>query len=144
MLLTFICITTSYSFWDAVSFPALGLGQNGVSILRRSHPQSDPLWTFVLVFYSCCPLSGVQRWTTILILTNRSSSSSINPSLLRIPFTFSKHSIISKSLLPFCKSMLSLLLIFSLLIISGDVLPNPSPAHPCSSIPVVSPGKTGK
>ena len=102
----------------------------------RFSPSGDSLYAFVLIFYICCPLSG-HRWTAILTLTHAFIFRLPTHLLLTTSSIFSKHSIISKSPLSFCKSILSLLIIFSLLLISGDIHPSPC----FVSAPVVSNGK---
>ena len=92
----------------------------------------DPLRTFFLVFYLYCPLS-VHRLTAFLIPNDRSFSSFTFLTTLSILFSNSK--IISYL------SYQSLLLILILLLISGDIHPNPGPIDPCSVDPVESTGE---
>ena len=90
------------------------------------------LWTFILVFCTCCALSG-HRWTAILILTDCSPSSCTNQLLFTTSSTFAQHLLISKSFFfLYIYSILSLLLILMLLFISGNIHPNPGSIDSCS------------
>ena len=69
---------------------------------------------FFSFFYPCCPMRG-HVWTALLNPIDRPSTSS----------TFFQTTLLSPSFQP------SLLLIFMLLLISGDIHPNPGPIDPC-------------
>ena len=77
-----------------------------------------------LIFYPCCPMRG-HIWAAFLNPINRPPTSS----------TFSRTTLLSTSFHPkplHYSSHPPLLLIFMLLLISGDIHPNPGPIDLCS------------
>ena len=101
-----------------------GEGRNGLSIPRGSHPRAILFWTTLLIFYPCCPMRG-HMWTALLNPIDRPPTPSIffrtslpRPSFHPKPLHYSSHS--------------PLILISMLLLISGDIHPNPGPIDPCS------------
>ena len=110
------------SLWCS-PFPRTGEGRNGLSIPRGSHSRATPLWTnFLFIFYPCCPLRG-HRWTAFLT-PNDASSLFTFLKTFSYPFSNPKP--------PLYLSQPLLLLILMLLLISGDIHPNPGPINPCS------------
>ena len=100
-----------------------GEGRNGFSIPRGSHPAVLPWTTLFLIFYPCCPMRG-HIWTAFLNPIDRPPTSS----------SFFRTTLLSPSFHPkslHYSSHPPLILIFMLLI-SGDIHPNPGPKHPCS------------
>ena len=113
------------STWWCCPLPCTGEGRNGLSILRGSHPRAILLWTtLLLIFYPCCPMRG-HIWTAFLNPIDRPPISS----------TFFRTTLLSLSFHPKPLHYLShppLILIIMLLLISGDIHPNPGPIDPCS------------
>ena len=111
------------STWWCGPFPCTGEGRNGLSIPRGSHPRPILLWTTVLlVFYPCCPMRG-HIWTAFL-----------NPIDCPPISTFFRTTLLSPSFHP--KPLLYLyhlsLILILMLLISGDIHPNPGPIDSCS------------
>ena len=113
------------STWWCSPLPCTGEGRNGLSISRGSHPRAVLLrTTLLLIFYPCCPMRG-HIWTAFLNPIDRPPTSStffrttlLSPSFHPKPLHYSFHP--------------PLILIFMLLLISGDIHPNPGPIDPCS------------
>ena len=112
------------STWWCSPLPYTGEGRNGLSIPRGSHPRAILFWTTLLIFYPCCPMRG-HMWTALLNPIERPPTPSIffrtslpRPSFHPKPLHYSSHS--------------PLILISMLLLISGDIHPNPGPIDPCS------------
>ena len=112
------------STWWCSPLPCTGEGRNGLSIPRGSHPRAILPWTTLLIFYPCCPMRG-HMWTALLNPIDRPPTPSIlsrtslpRPSFHPKPLHYSSHS--------------PLILISILLLISGDIHPNPGPIDPCS------------
>ena len=112
------------SMWWCSPLPCTGEGRNGLSIPRGSHPRAILPWTTLLIFYPCCPMRG-HMWTALLNPIDRPPTPSIlsrtslpRPSFHPKPLHYSSHS--------------PLILISMLLLISGDIHPNPGPINPCS------------
>ena len=113
------------STWWCSPLPCTGEGRNGLSIPRGSHPREILPWTTLLfIFYPCRPMRG-HIWTAFLNPIDRPPTSStffrttfLSPSFYPKPLHYSSHS--------------PLILIFMLLLISGDINPNPGPIDPCS------------
>ena len=106
----------------AVPFPALGKVE--MACPRVSHPRATLSRTILLIFCPCCPMRG-HIWTAFLNPIDRPSISFIffrktlpSPSFHPKPLLYSSHS--------------PLILIFMLLLISGDIHPNSGPIDPCS------------
>ena len=111
------------STWWCSPLPCTGEGRNGLSIPRGSHPRAILLRT-TLIFYPCCPMRG-RIWTALLNPIDRLPTPSIffltsllRPSFHPKPFHYLSHS----PLIP----------ISMLLLISGDIHPNPGPIDLCS------------
>ena len=111
------------STWWCGPLPCTGEGRNGLSIPRRSYPRAILPWTtLLLVFYPCCPMRG-HIWTAFLKPIDCPPIS-----------TFFRTTLLSPSFHPkplLYLSHLSLILILMLLI-SGDIHPNPGPIDSCS------------
>ena len=113
------------STWWCSPLPCTGEGRNGLSISRGSHPRAVLLrTTLLLIFYPCCPMRG-HIWTAFLNPIDRPPTSStffrttlLSPSFHPKPLHYSFHP--------------PLIFIFMLLLISGDIHPNPGPIDPCS------------
>ena len=112
------------STWWCSPLPCTGEGRNGLSIPRGSHPRAILPWTTLIIFYPCCPMRG-HMWTALLNPIDRPPTPSIlsrislpRPSFHPKPLHYSSHS--------------PLILISILLLISGDIHPNPGPIDPCS------------
>ena len=112
------------STWWCSPLPCTGEGRNGLSIPRGSHPRAILPWTTLLIFYPCCPMRG-HMWTALLNPIDRPPTPSIlsrtslpRPSFHPKSLHYSSHS--------------PLILISILLLISGDIHPNPGPIDPCS------------
>ena len=112
------------STWWCSPLPCTGEGRNGLSIPRGSHPRAILPWSILLIFYPCCPMRG-HMWTALLNPIDRPPTPSIlsrtslpRPSFHPKPLHYSSHS--------------PLILISMLLLISGDIHPNPGPIDPCS------------
>ena len=113
------------STWWCSPLSCTGEGQNGLSIPQGSHPRAVLLrTTLLLIFYPCCPMRG-HIWTAFLNPIDRPPTSStffrttlLSPSFHPKPLQYSSHP--------------PLILIFMLLLISGDIHPNPGPIDPCS------------
>ena len=107
----------------AVLLPVLG-GRYGLSIFRGSHPRAILSRTiFLLIFHPCCPLRG-HIWTAFLNPNDRL------PSVSTVPTTF--FSVFSHPKPPLYLSYSPLLLILMLLLICGNIYPNPGPIDPYS------------
>ena len=122
------------STWWCSPLPYTEEGRNGLSIPRGSHPRAILFWTTLLIFYPCCPMRG-HMWTALLNPIDRPPTPSIffrtplpRPSFHPKPLHYSSHS--------------PLILISMLLLISGDIHPNPGSIDPALSAPVESPGET--
>ena len=104
--------------------PRTGEGRNGLSIPQGSHPRAILLRTTPLIFYHCCPMRG-HIWTALLNPIDRHPTPSIffRTSLLRPSFHPKPLHYLSYS---------PLILISMLLLISGDIHPNPGPIDPSS------------
>ena len=110
--------------WWCSPLPYTGEGRNGLSIPRGSHPQAILFWTALFIFYPCCPMRG-HMWTALLNPIDRPPTPSI----------FFRTSLPRPSFYPkplHCSSHSPLILISMLLLISGDIHPNPGPIDPCS------------
>ena len=114
----------STSTWWCSPLPCTGEGRNGLSIPRGSHPRAILPWTTLPIFYPGCPMRG-HMWTALLNPIDRPPTPSIlsrtslpRPSFHPKPLHYSSHS--------------PLILISILLLISGDIHPNPGPIDPCS------------
>ena len=112
------------SMWWCSPLPCTGEGRNGLLIPRGSHPRAILPWTTLLIFYPCCPMRG-HMWTALLNPIDLPPTPSIlsrtslpRPSFHSKPLHYSSHS--------------PLILISMLLLISGDIHPNPGPIDPCS------------
>ena len=100
-------------------------GRNGLSIPRGSHPWAIlPCTILLLIFYSCCPMRG-HIWTALLNLIDR-------PPISSTFFPKTPLSLFFHPKPPSYPSYSPLLLILVLLLISGDIHPNPGPIDPCS------------
>ena len=122
------------STWWCSPVPCTGEGRNGLSIPRGSHPRAILLRTTPLIFYPCCPMRG-HIWTALLNPIDRPPT----------PYIFFRTSLPRPSFHPKPLHYLShspLILISMLLLISGDIHPNPGPIDPALSSPVKSPGET--
>ena len=115
--------TTSHLNVVVQSPSCTGEGRNGLSIPRGSHPQAILPWTTLFSFYPCCPMRG-HMWTALLNPIDRPPTPSIlsrtslpRPSFHPKPLHYSSH---------------SLLILISMLLISGDIHPNPGPIDPFS------------
>ena len=114
--------TTSH-FNVVVQSPSQHWGdRNGLSIPQGFHPRAILPWTtLLLIFYPCCPMRG-HIWTAFLNPIDCPPISSTffrtTPSFHPKPLHYSSHP--------------PLILIFMLLLISGDIHPNPGPIDPCS------------
>ena len=112
------------STWWCNPLPCSGEGRDGLSIPRGSHPRAILPWTILFIFYPCCPMRG-HMWTALLNPIDRPPTPSIlsrtslpRPSFHPKPLHYSSPS--------------PLILISMLLLISGDIHPNPGPIDPCS------------
>ena len=113
------------TWWWCSPFSCTGEGRNGLSIPRGSHPRAILPWTtLLLIFYSCCPMR-CHIWTVFLNPIDRPPISSTffrttlpSPSFHPKPLHYSSHP--------------PLILLFMLLLISGDIHPNPGPIDSCS------------
>ena len=112
------------STWWCSPLPCTGEGRNGLSIPRGSHPWAILPWTIFFVFYTCCPMCG-HIWIAFL-----------NPiDCPPISSTFFPKTFLSLFFHPIPLLNIShspLILILMLLLISGDIHPNPGPIDPCS------------
>ena len=111
------------STWWCSPLPCTGEGQNWFSISRGSHPRAILLRTTPLIFYPCCPMRG-HIWTVLLNPIDRPPT----------PYIFFRTSLPRPSFHPKPLHYLShspLILISMLLLISGDIHPNPGPIDPC-------------
>ena len=112
------------STWWCGPLPCIGEGRNGLSIPRGFHPRAFLPWTTLLIFYPRCPMRG-HIWTALLNPIDRTPiSSTFFLTTSSNPFFH------PKLLLYLSHSPLSLILM--LLLISGDIHPNPGPIDPCS------------
>ena len=113
------------STWWCSPLPCTGENRNGLSIPRGSHPRAILPWTtLLLIFHPCCPMRG-HIWTAFLNPIDRPPISStffwiilLSPSFHPKPLHYLSHP--------------PLILIFMLLLISGDIHPNPGSTDPCS------------
>ena len=113
------------STWWCSPLPCTVMGRNGLSIPQGSHPRAVfHQTTLLLIFYPCCPMRG-HIWTAFLYPIDCPPTSStffwttlLSPSFHPKPLHYSFHP--------------PLILIFMLLLISGDIHPNLGPIDPCS------------
>ena len=101
------------STWWCSPLSCTGEGRNGLSIPRGSHPRALLPWTTLLIFYPCCPMRG-HIWTAFLNPIDRTPISS----------TFFRTTLLNPCFQPkplYYLSPSPLILIFMLLLISGDI-----------------------